>query len=123
MASHAEAIRKARVRRHRRVRKSVVGTTERPRLNVFRSLRHIYAQIIDDSRGNTLVSASTMDKELRDKCDELSKAEAAKEVGRILAERAVSHGVTKVVFDRGGYRYHGRVKALAEAAREGGLDF
>lgn len=113
----------ARERRHRRIRKKVVGTTERPRLNVFRSLRHIYAQIIDDSIGHTLVSASTMDKEIRDKCEELSKTEAAQVVGETLAERALDQGITTVIFDRGGYKYHGRVQMLAEAAREGGLDF
>ncbi|MEA3407017.1 MAG: 50S ribosomal protein L18 [Chloroflexota bacterium] len=113
----------ARKRRHRRVRSQVVGTTERPRLNVFRSLRHIYAQIIDDSIGHTLVSSSTVDKEIRDECAELSKTEAARMVGETLAERALDRGITTVVFDRGGYRYHGRVRALAEAAREGGLDF
>lgn len=123
MATNAAKVRNARIKRHRRIRKHVVGTSERPRLNVFRSLRHIYAQIVDDSKGHTLVSASTLDKELRDKCVSLPKTKAAEEVGRVLAERAISHGVTRVVFDRGGYRYHGRVKALAEAARKGGLDF
>ncbi len=112
-----------RKRRHRRVRRKVVGTPERPRLNVFRSLRHIYAQVIDDSVGHTLVSASTMDNEIRGECEELSKTEAAHVVGEALAERALDQGITTVVFDRGGYKYHGRVQALAEAAREGGLDF
>ena len=115
--------REKRKRRHRRLRKKVIGTTERPRLNVFRSLRHIYAQIIDDSAGHTLVSASTIDKELRDVCEDLPKTEAAKTVGETLAERALDQGITAVVFDRGGYKYHGRVQALAEGAREGGLDF
>ncbi len=114
---------KARERRHRRIRKKIYGTTERPRLNVFRSLHHIYAQIIDDSVGHTLVSASTMDKEIRDECEELAKTEAAKVVGAALAERALDQGITTVIFDRGGYKYHGRVQALAEAARKGGLDF
>jgi large subunit ribosomal protein L18 len=86
-------------------------------------LRHIYAQIIDDSAGHTLVSASTIDKELRDVCEDLPKTEAAKTVGETLAERALDQGITAVVFDRGGYKYHGRVQALAEGAREGGLDF
>jgi large subunit ribosomal protein L18 len=113
----------ARLRRHRRVRKTVSGTTERPRLSVFRSLQHVYAQVIDDTAGNTLVSASTMDKEIRDQCEGLKKSEAAKIVGRLVAERAMAHGVTQVVFDRGGYKYHGRVKALADAAREAGLSF
>lgn len=112
-----------RKRRHRRVRKKIVGTTERPRLNVFRSLHHIYAQVIDDSIGHTLVSASTLDKEIRDECEDLTKTEAAKVVGETLADRALDQGITSVVFDRGGYKYHGRVRALAEAAREGGLDF
>ena len=111
----------ARLRRHRRVRKHVVGTPERPRLNVFRSLRHIYAQVIDDSRERTLVSASTM--EVKAQLQGLSKTEQARVVGKVLAERALSQGIEQVVFDRGGYQYHGRVKALADAAREGGLDF
>ncbi|HEY67881.1 MAG: 50S ribosomal protein L18 [Chloroflexi bacterium] len=113
----------ARLRRHRRVRKRVVGTPERPRLNVFRSLRHIYAQVIDDSRGHTLVSASTIDPEVEAQLKGLTKTEQARVVGRVLAERALSRGIKKVVFDRGGYKYHGRVKALADAAREGGLEF
>jgi large subunit ribosomal protein L18 len=120
---NAARVREARLARHRRVRKLVSGTSECPRLNVFRSLQHIYAQIIDDTMGNTLVSASTVDKEIRSVADGLKKSEAAKIVGRVLAERALAHGVTKVVFDRGGYKYHGRVKALAEAAREAGLRF
>ena len=115
--------REARLRRHRRVRKLVVGDSGRPRLNVFRSLRHVYAQIIDDSVGHTLVSASTLDGGIRGQCDGLKNAEAAKVVGRVLAERALAAGVTRVVFDRGGYKYHGRVKALAEAAREAGLEY
>jgi len=119
----AAAIREARLRRHRRVRALVNGTGERPRLNVFRSLQHIYAQIIDDSVGDTVVSASTVDKEIRGLADGKKKSEAAKIVGRVLAERALAHGVRQVVFDRGGYKYHGRVKALAEAAREAGLKF
>jgi large subunit ribosomal protein L18 len=113
----------ARLRRHRRVRKHIVGTPDRPRLNVFRSLRHIYAQVIDDSRECTLVSASTMDQEVRTQLQGLSKTEQAQVVGKVLAERALSQGIGQVVFDRGGYKYHGRVKALADAAREGGLDF
>jgi len=121
--SNAAKYHQARQRRHRRVRKSVVGTSDRPRLNVFRSLRHIYAQVIDDSVGCTLVSASSLDKEVRGQCEGLEKSEAAKIVGRVVAERALASGVTKVVFDRGGYQYHGRVKALAEAARKGGLEF
>lgn len=112
-----------RIRRHRRVRKRVVGNSERPRLNVFRSLKHIYAQVIDDSQGHTLVAASTLDPELRTRVQGLTKVEQAKLVGEALAERALAHGLKRVVFDRGGYRYHGRVKALTEAARTGGLEF
>ena len=120
----AQKTRQARLRRHRRVRKTVVGTPERPRLNVFRSLDHIYAQIIDDSAGHTLVSASTVDKEVRGLVDGAAKkSDEAKVVGRVLAERALARGVNQVVFDRGGYQYHGRVKALADAAREAGLTF
>ncbi len=115
--------RKARARRRAHIRKTVNGTPERPRLSVFRSLDHIYAQIIDDSVGNTLASASTVDQVVRQQVVDLSKTEQAQVVGRVLAERALSKGVTKVVFDRGGYKYHGRVKALAEAARKAGLDF
>ncbi len=118
--THGEVARK---RRHRRVRKQVVGTSERLRFNVFRSLKHIYAQVIDDTRGHTLVAASTLDPELGDKVKGLPKTEQAKLVGGLLAKRALEHGVKKVVFDRGGYKYHGRVKSLAEAAREGGLEF
>lgn len=112
-----------RQRRHRRVRVRVHGTAERPRLNVFRSLRHIYAQLVDDTVGNTLVSACTMDAELRGELGELKKTEQAKLVGELLAKRALEKGVKKVVFDRGGYKYHGRVKALAEGARSAGLQF
>lgn len=112
-----------RVRRHRHVRKSVVGTADRPRLNVFRSHRHIYAQVIDDSRSHTVVSASTVEPEVAAQLNGLSKTEQARVVGKILAARAQERGVTQVVFDRAGYKYHGRVKALAEAAREGGMEF
>jgi large subunit ribosomal protein L18 len=113
----------ARRQRHRRVRKRVVGSSQRPRFNVFRSLKHIYAQLIDDTRGHTLAAASTLDPELRDKVKGLTKTEQAKLVGGLLAKRALERGVKKVAFDRGGYKYHGRVKSLAEAAREGGLEF
>jgi large subunit ribosomal protein L18 len=113
----------ARERRHLRVRKRVQGTPGRPRLNVFRSDKHIYAQIIDDLAGHTVAAASTIDVELRGKTDKKTKAEVAILVGKLVAERALDAGVKKVVFDRGGYQYHGRVKALAEAAREAGLDF
>ena len=112
-----------RQRRHRRVRMKVFGTSERPRLNVFRSLENIYAQIIDDTKGHTVISASTIDGEIVKSLGEKAKAEAAFEVGKALAQRAKEAGITKVVFDRGGYQYHGRVKALADGAREGGLDF
>ena len=113
----------ARVRRHRRVRKHIEGTPERPRLNVFRSLNGMYAQVIDDQTGQTLVSASTIDRELRSKMKDLNKTEQAKEVGLAVAERSKDKGIDTIVFDRGGYRYIGRVKALAEGAREGGLKF
>ena len=113
----------ARKRRHRRVRKRVVGTSQRPRFSVFRSLKHICAQVIDDTRGRTLAAASTQAPELRDKVKGLTKTEQAKLVGGLLARRALERGVRKVAFDRGGYKYHGRVKSLAEAAREGGLEF
>jgi large subunit ribosomal protein L18 len=113
----------ARRRRHLRVRKRVVGSPERPRLNVFRSSKHIYVQVIDDAAGHTLASASTVDVELRDQVKGKTKSEQAKLVGRLVAERALESGVRQVVFDRGGYVYHGRVKALADAAREAGLDF
>jgi len=112
-----------RLRRRKHVRKRVFGTPERPRLNVFRSLRHIYAQVIDDTSGHTLASASTLDPEVRPQVEGLNKTEQARIVGRVLAARALEKGVTRVVFDRAGYKYHGRVKALADAAREGGLDF
>lgn len=113
----------ARVRKHLRVRKKIKGTQERPRLNVFRSLKHIYAQIIDDTTGNTLVSASTVDEALKGKIEFGGNKDAAKEVGKLVAVKAVEKGIKKVVFDRGGYLYNGRIKELAEAAREAGLDF
>jgi large subunit ribosomal protein L18 len=113
---------KKRKQRHLRVRKKVFGTPERPRLNVFRSSRHIYAQLIDDTKGVTLASASTLDKELRDQVNG-GTVEAAHKVGLLIAKRALEKGYKTVVFDRGGYLYHGRVKALADGAREGGLDF
>ena len=113
----------ARLRRHARVRKQVQGTARRPRLNVFRSLSEIYAQVIDDHIGNTIASASTIDEELRSRIKGLKKSEQAKLVGKAIAERALARGVKAVVFDRGGFKYTGRVKALAEGAREGGLEF
>lgn len=111
-----------RMRRHNRVRRRVSGSTERPRLAVFRSNIHIYAQVIDDSTGHTLVAASTAEKALAEQSTG-TKTEQAKAIGTAIAERAKSAGITKVVFDRGGFKYHGRVQALAEAAREAGLDF
>ncbi len=107
--------------RHKRVRKSLAGTAERPRLCVYRSLNHIYCQLIDDSKGHTLVSASTLDGEI--KSDNKRKTETAAFIGKVIAERASESGIKKVVFDRGGYQYHGRVKALADAARKAGLEF
>lgn len=121
MANKSRSV--ARQRRHARVRKQVFGTARRPRLNVFKSLSEIYAQIIDDTEGNTLVAASTVDKELREKVKGLKKSEQAKAVGQAVAERAKGKGISTVIFDRGGNRYVGRVKALAEGAREGGLQF
>ncbi len=112
-----------RLRRHKRIRKKVFGTPERPRLCVFRSNKHIYAQVIDDTIGHTLVAASTLDPELRGKLQKTWNVEAAREVGRLIGKRALEKGIKKVVFDRGGYKYHGRVKALAEGAREAGLEF
>ncbi len=114
---------KIRLRKHLRVRKKIKGTPERPRLNVFRSLNHIYAQIIDDANGNTLVAASTLDESLKGKFKFGGNKEAAIEVGKLIASKAKAKGIHKVVFDRGGYLYHGRVKELAEAAREAGLEF
>jgi large subunit ribosomal protein L18 len=113
----------ARMRRHRRVRGKVAGTADRPRLNVFRSVAEIYAQVIDDVAGRTLAAASSVDKELRARVKGLKKAEQAKIVGQVVAERARSKGIQAVVFDRGGYKYIGRVKALADGARESGLKF
>jgi len=113
-----------RQRRHRRVRAKVIGTPLRPRLNIFRSAQHIYAQIIDDERGNTLISAGTMEPSVRERVTTgMTKVEKAHLVGQIVAERAREAGIMAVVFDRGGFLYHGRVQALATGAREGGLDF
>ena len=113
----------ARLRRHKRVRKNISGTAEKPRLNVFRSLTEIYAQLIDDEAGHTLASASSIDGELRDSMKDKGKAEQARMVGEAIAKRAKDKGVKQVVFDRGGFRYAGRVKALAEGARKEGLEF
>ena len=112
-----------RKRRHARVRKKVSGTAEAPRFCVYRSLNHIYVQVIDDVKGVTLVSASTMEKEVKAQVEKLTKTEAAKLVGKTAAERALEKGVKEVVFDRGGYLYTGRVQAVAEGAREAGLNF
>ncbi|MGB4338463.1 MAG: 50S ribosomal protein L18 [Bacillota bacterium] len=113
----------ARIRRHRRIRKHVKGTPERPRLAVFRSLANIYAQIIDDVQGHTLVAASTVEPEIKAKVGYGGNIAAAKYVGQVIAERALAKGITRVVFDRGGNLFHGRVAALAEGAREAGLEF
>jgi large subunit ribosomal protein L18 len=114
---------KARKRRHRRIRMKINGTAERPRLNVYRSLNHIYAQVIDDVAGHTLVSASTVDSSLAADLEGKSKREKAAAVGKTVAQKAKDAGISEVVFDRGGYLYHGRVKALADGAREAGLKF
>ncbi len=113
----------ARHRRHARVRAKVKGITSRPRLCVFRSSNHIYAQVVDDSQGHTLTSASTLDPELKDETAGKMKTGKAELVGSLIANRALAKGINQVVFDRGGYKYHGRVKALAEAARQAGLKF
>lgn len=112
-----------RLRKHTRVRKKITGTQERPRLNVYRSLNHIYAQVIDDIAGNTVVAASTLDASIKDSVKFGGNKEAAKQVGKLIATKAIEKGIKQVVFDRGGYLYHGRVKELAEAAREAGLEF
>ena len=114
---------KVRTKRHLRVRNKLEGTTVRPRLNVFRSTKHIYAQLIDDSKGLTLASASSLDPELKGSVSNGGNVDAAKKVGELVAKRAIEKGVSEVVFDRGGYLYHGRVQALAEGAREAGLKF
>lgn len=113
----------SRRRRHLRLRQRVRGAGDRPRLSVFRSLAHIYAQVIDDGGNRTLAAASSLDPEIRAEADKAKKAEAGRLVGRLIAKRAKAQGIRRVVFDRGGYLYHGRVKALADGAREGGLEF
>lgn len=120
---NAKERRLARQRRHARVRKQVSGTPERPRLCVFRSLKHVYAQVIDDTQHHTLVSACTLDAEVQAAASGKDKIGQAAVVGEVVAKRALKAGIEQVVFDRGGYQYHGRVKSLAEAAREGGLKF
>jgi large subunit ribosomal protein L18 len=112
-----------RERRKLRIRRKISGTPERPRLSVFRSLKHIYAQVVDDVAGKTLAHCSTLSKDVKPQADETTKSEAAKLVGKTLAAQLKAKGITKVVFDRNGYLYHGRIKALAEGAREGGLEF
>lgn len=112
-----------RLRRHQRVRKKLAGTDQRPRLNVYRSLNHIYAQVIDDGAGHTLASASSLDADIKTESKDLKKTEQAKLIGSLVAERTLALGIKQVVFDRGGYRYHGRVKAVADGAREAGLEF
>ena len=113
----------ARLKRKKRIRKKMVGTTERPRLCVFRSAKHIYAQLIDDSQGQTLVAASSMEKAVRDDSETKNKVTAANTVGKIIGQRALEKGVNEVVFDRNGFLYHGRIKAVSEGAREAGLKF
>ncbi len=120
---NAQRRREARRRRHLRIRQRIRGTGEQPRLAVFRSLRHISAQLIDDARGHTIASASTVEPAIAGRLTGLTKTARAQVVGQVLAERAIAAGVKSVVFDRGGYRYHGRVRALADAAREAGLQF
>jgi large subunit ribosomal protein L18 len=109
--------------RHKRVRKKLIGTSKRPRLNIYRSLNQIYAQVIDDDAGKTLVSVSSLEAKVKAQLKGKSKTEQAKLIGSLIAERALAEGVKQVVFDRGGYRYQGRIQALADAAREGGLVF
>ncbi len=118
-----DATRVARHKRHARVRAKISGTSDRPRLCVYRSLQHIYAQVIDDTQGRTLVSASTVDPEIARDIEGKKKLDQAEMVGLLVARRALEAGVTQVVFDRGGYKYHGRVKTLADAARKGGIKF
>ncbi|MCI8449139.1 MAG: 50S ribosomal protein L18 [Eubacterium sp.] len=114
---------KVRLNKHRRLRNRISGTPERPRLAVFRSNNHMYAQIIDDTAGNTLVSASTLDKDIKGAVEKTNNVDAAAQVGTVIAKKALEKGITTVVFDRGGYIYHGKVQALADAAREAGLTF
>lgn len=113
----------ARVKKHRRIRNRLVGTTERPRLAVFRSNNHMYAQIIDDTVGNTLVAASTLQKDVKTELEKTNNVNAAAKLGEVIAKKALEKGITEVVFDRGGFIYQGKVQALADAAREAGLQF
>ena len=112
-----------RITRHLRVRRKISGTSQRPRLAVFRSLHHVYAQVIDDSRGETLVAASSLESQIKTQSDGKVKSDVSKESGTLIAQRAKEKGISTVVFDRGGYKYHGRIKALADAARKEGLTF
>lgn len=114
---------KIRAKKHRRIRNNLAGTAERPRLAVFRSNNHMYAQIIDDTVGNTLVSACTLDKDVKDAVEKTNNVDAAAQVGTVIAKKALDKGITTVVFDRGGFIYQGKIKALADAAREAGLTF
>lgn len=123
MTMHVEDKDAARMRRKRRVRKRVEGTPERPRMNVYKSNKHIYVQVIDDDRGQTLAAASTLSPEIRGSLEGLDKTGAARKVGELAASRCLERRIERVVFDRNGYPYHGRVAAVADAAREGGLDF
>jgi large subunit ribosomal protein L18 len=123
MANRIKIKRQARIHRHARIRTIVNGTGNKPRLSVFRSLNHIYTQIIDDSKGHTLVSVSTLEKEVRSTLNGKKKTEKAELIGNLVAKRALEKGIKSIVFDRGGYNYHGRIKALAEAARKAGLEF
>lgn len=123
VATQPKTRQQARERRHRRVRQTVFGTAERPRLSVFRSHKHIYAQVVRDDTGETIVAASSLDPELRGQLDRTGTVETARAVGKLLGQRAVAAGLGQVVFDRGGYLYHGRVRAIAEGAREAGLEF
>lgn len=123
MSRGAQTSRVKRLARHHRIRKKVSGTTNRPRLSVFRSPKHIYAQIIDDGHGTTLISASSLDREVQQNPDSKPKKSVSELVGTLVAKRAGERGIKSVVFDRGGYKYHGRVKALANMARKGGLKF
>lgn len=118
-----ELKRKARLKRKKRIRKRVHGTTDRPRLSVFRSKKHIYAQLIDDAVGHTITSASSVEAMMRDRPENKSKISAANQIGKLIAERAAGKGVTKIVFDRNGFLYHGRIKAVSDGAREAGLEF
>lgn len=119
----SESKREAKKRRHKRIRKKVFGTPERLRLSIYRSLNHVYAQLIDDLKGQTVVSASTLEKEFKDEKTHKGNIKMAKKVGELIAKRALEKGIKKIVFDRSGYLYHGGIKALAEAAREAGLEF